>query len=55
MKDALAQDTQDEIKEAQRAYYREWTRKNPEKVKANRARFWARQAERRKGGGASDS
>ena len=31
---------------AQRAYYKEWRAKNPEKVRANRLRYWARRAER---------
>ena len=28
--------------DARRAYYREWRAKNPEKVKAYRARYWAK-------------
>ena len=34
----------DEMREAKRAYEREWARKNPEKVKARRERFWAKKA-----------
>lgn len=32
-------------KEAQRAYLREWRRKNPEKVRENNRRYWERKAE----------
>ena len=34
----------DEAKEARRAYKREWYRKNPEKVKAQQERFYAKKA-----------
>lgn len=40
--------------EARRAYYREWAKRNPDKVKAKMDRFWAKQAERMKGGGSND-
>lgn len=30
--------------EARRAYQREWRRKNPDKVKANTMRYWAKKA-----------
>jgi hypothetical protein len=46
---------QDAKTAARRAYYREWAKKNPDKVKAKMDRFWARQAERMKGGGENDS
>ncbi len=36
----------DEAREAQRAYNREWRRKNPEKKKAQNERYWARKAEK---------
>lgn len=32
--------------EARRQYQREWRQKNPEKVKANAIRYWARVAQR---------
>jgi len=50
-----AQKELDAATEARRAYYRAWAKKNPDKVKANRERFWARQAERQKGGGGNDN
>ena len=31
--------------EARRAYKREWARRNPDKVKAQQERYWARKAE----------
>ena len=31
--------------EARRAYKRAWAKKNPEKVKAQQARYWQRRAE----------
>lgn len=34
----------DEARKARNAYMNEWRRKNPEKVKANTARFWERKA-----------
>jgi hypothetical protein len=30
--------------EARRAYYREWAKKNPEKLRANQKRFWEKKA-----------
>ena len=35
-----------EAKEARRKYKREWAKKNPEKVKAQQERYWAKQAEK---------
>lgn len=35
-----------EAKEKRREYYRAWRAANPEKVKANNARYWERKAER---------
>ncbi len=32
--------------EARRAYKREWAKKNPDKIKAQQERYWARKAER---------
>lgn len=40
------QKTLDAKTAARREYYREWRRNHPEKVKATRDRFWAKQAER---------
>ena len=37
----------EQAKEARRAYKRQWAKDNPEKVKAQQARYWARQAEKR--------
>ena len=34
-----------QAKEAQRAYLREWRRKNPEKVQENNRRYWERKAQ----------
>lgn len=52
-----AQDTQNAlaIKEARRAYYREWAKKNRDKLKANQNRYWLKRAERMRGGGQNDS
>lgn len=33
------------VTEARRTYYREWAKKNPDKVKANRERFFKKKAE----------
>ena len=35
-------------KEARRAYKREWARKNPDKVKAQQERYWAKKAAQQK-------
>jgi len=35
----------EKAKEARRAYQREWARKNPDKVKAQQARYWEKKAE----------
>lgn len=35
-----------EAAEMRRAYYKAWRAANPEKVKANNARYWERKAER---------
>jgi uncharacterized short protein YbdD (DUF466 family) len=50
-----AQQTQDAEREARNAYFREWRKRNPDKVKATQKRFYARYAERMKGGGQNDS
>lgn len=36
--------------QARRAYFREWRKKNPEKVKAAQERYWAKKAEQLKEG-----
>lgn len=36
---------QDRVREAQREYFRKWRAENPERVKANRQRYWLRKAE----------
>lgn len=33
-----------EAKEARRAYKREWAQKNPEKIRAQQARYWEKKA-----------
>lgn len=48
-----AEKVQDAVQEAKREYYRAWAKKNPDKVKANRRRFFERLAEKKKGGEAS--
>lgn len=34
----------EQAKEARRAYKRQWAKQNPEKVKAQQERYWARKA-----------
>lgn len=34
----------DEIREAKRTYYREWRKKNPDRVAKTQERFWMRKA-----------
>ena len=34
-----------EAKEARRKYHREWTKKNPDKVRETNRRFWERKAQ----------
>lgn len=38
-----------------REYYREWRAKNPEKVKASQAKYWARKAEEMRAAGVVES
>ncbi|MBQ9263559.1 MAG: phosphatase [Clostridia bacterium] len=40
-------ETEQAVKQAQRAYYAEWRKKNPEKVKAAQMRFWKKQIEKK--------
>lgn len=35
----------DAAKEARKAYRREWAHKNPDKVKAHQATYWAKKAQ----------
>ena len=46
----------EQAREAQREYNREWSRKNPEKVKAKNKKYWERRAARlaKERGGAKD-
>ena len=37
-------DISEKAREAQRAYLREWRRKNPDKVKEQNRRYWERKA-----------
>lgn len=41
-------DAEKAAREAQNAYNREWYRKNPDKAKAIRQRYWAKKAEQMK-------
>ena len=41
---APSADLEEKVREAQRAYLREWRKKNPDKVKANRQRYWEKKA-----------
>ena len=36
----------EQAEEARRAYHKQWRAKNPDKVRANQARYWERKAER---------
>ena len=38
-----------------REYYREWRARNPEKVKASQAKYWARKAEEMRNAGVVES
>ena len=38
-----------------REYYREWRARNPEKVKASQAKYWARKAEEMRAAGVVES
>ena len=37
-----------QAKEARRAYYKEWRRRNPDKVRENNLRYWRKKAEEAK-------
>lgn len=41
----------DKAKAARAAYRREWARKNPDKIKAQQARYWERKAAQMQGEG----
>lgn len=36
--------TADEARKARNAYYREWRKKNPDKVRATQMRYWEKKA-----------
>lgn len=40
----MAKEIEKSAIEMRRAYQREWRRKNPDKVKANTMRYWAKKA-----------
>lgn len=40
----LDEDIKERVKEVRRAYYKEWRKKNPDKVKAHNQNYWAKQA-----------
>ena len=40
----MSNSTNTEIKEAKRAYFREWRRKNPERIAKIQERYWQRKA-----------
>lgn len=37
---------EERARQAQREYFRNWRRKNPDKVRASNARYWAKRAAR---------
>ena len=39
--------TENDIRDAKRAYYREWKRRNRDKVRASNKRYWAKYAARK--------
>ena len=43
-KESLSEVELQKIKEMKRAYHREWSKKNPEKVKAYIDRYWLKKA-----------
>ena len=45
----------DKIREAKREYYREWRRKNPERVATIQERFWQKKAVALRHGSAADN
>lgn len=46
MNDLIAGSKKEAARRARNAYMREWTKKNPDKVRANKERYWERVAER---------
>ena len=40
----MTKNSTDEIREAKRAYHREWRRKNPERIAKIQERYWQRKA-----------
>jgi hypothetical protein len=45
----------DEARRAQNEYYRNWRKKNPDKVKAAQARYWQKKAEKAQDKGAGSN
>lgn len=37
---------EDKVREARRAYHREWRKRNPEKARAIQMRYWVRRAKK---------
>ena len=44
----MEMDKNNEIRSIKREYYREWRKKNPDKVRAAQERYWQRQLEKRR-------
>lgn len=42
----MRQSKEEQARKARNEYYREWRRKNPEKVKAAMVKYWANKAEK---------
>jgi len=40
--------SEEEILEARRAYFREWKKNNPDKVRESNRKYWAKYAEKRR-------
>lgn len=45
----MIEDFTDAAKEAKRAYFREWRKKNPDKVKEQNRRYWEKKAAQAEG------
>ena len=41
----MSKDLSQEVKEARNAYYREWRKKNPEKMKRYQENYWKKKAQ----------
>ena len=42
----MSKDLSQEAKEARNAYYREWRKKNPEKMKRYQEKYWKKKAQK---------